>query len=180
MKKISWPLFPVLSGMTKPKEQFISVRNVFGTYCGSNKINYLAPKGCWKHRILREKGKVSSEEKILAYFFPVSSNMTNVREQFMRVHKVLRQIVCKWLGHFLGPNRSIETNISKKSSFHVDKSFWLIFPRTIECDKPQGTFHEGSTSYSQHRCITYKSIFKNLRGSWKQKLTRERQLFQWK
>ena len=34
--------------------------------------------------------------------------------------------------------RSTETNISKFSRFHDDKCFWPIFPRIIECDKPQG------------------------------------------
>ena len=38
----------------------------------------------------------------------------------------------------LGPKGSIETNNSKNSCFHDDKSFWPFFPRIIECDKHQG------------------------------------------
>ena len=35
--------------------------------------------------------------------------------------------------------RSIETNISKNSSFHGDERFWPIFPRIIERDTTRGT-----------------------------------------
>ena len=38
----------------------------------------------------------------------------------------------------LGPKESIETNNSKNSCFHDDKSFWPFFPRIIEWDKRQG------------------------------------------
>ena len=38
----------------------------------------------------------------------------------------------------IGPNWSLETNISIKD-LPVDKRFWPIFYRTIECDKHQGT-----------------------------------------
>ena len=40
---------------------------------------------------------------------------------------------------YLGPKRSIWTNLSKNSCFHDERSFWPIFPGIIECDKPQGT-----------------------------------------
>ena len=44
----------------------------------------------------------------------------------------------------MAPKRSIgKKNISIKSCFHVDKSFWQIFPLIIECDKPQETICEG-------------------------------------
>ena len=42
-----------------------------------------------------------------------------------------------------GPQKSIETNISKNSPFHSDKRFWPIFRRFIEGDKPQETFYGG-------------------------------------
>ena len=41
----------------------------------------------------------------------------------------------------LGPQKSIETNISKISPFHSDKRFWPIFRRFIESDKPQETIY---------------------------------------
>ena len=43
----------------------------------------------------------------------------------------------------LGPQKSIETNISKSSPFHSDKSFWPIFRRFIESDKPHETIYGG-------------------------------------
>ena len=44
----------------------------------------------------------------------------------------------------LGPQKSIDTNISKNSCFHDDKSVWPIFRRIIECEKPQETIYGGS------------------------------------
>ena len=43
----------------------------------------------------------------------------------------------------LEPKKSIETNISKNSCFHDDKSFWPIFRHFIENDKPQETIYRG-------------------------------------
>ena len=31
----------------------------------------------------------------------------------------------------------------KKSCFHDDKTFWHLFPRIIECDKPHETIYKG-------------------------------------
>ena len=47
----------------------------------------------------------------------------------------------------LGPKRSIETNISRKSCFHDERSFWPIFPCNIECDKPHGTIYRGPKTF---------------------------------
>ena len=44
---------------------------------------------------------------------------------------------------YLGPTRWIETNISKNSCFHDERSFWPIFRCNIGCDKPQGTIYNG-------------------------------------
>ena len=41
----------------------------------------------------------------------------------------------------LRPTKSIDTNISKNSSFLDDKKFWPIFRRIIECGEPQETFY---------------------------------------
>ena len=43
----------------------------------------------------------------------------------------------------LGPQKSIETNISKNSPFHSDKRFWPIFRPFIESDKPHETIYGG-------------------------------------
>ena len=45
--------------------------------------------------------------------------------------------------NFLGPKKSIETNISKNSCFHDDKSLWPIFRRIMVCEKPEVTIFGG-------------------------------------
>ena len=41
-----------------------------------------------------------------------------------------------------GPKRSIETSISKKSSFKGEGKFWPNFPHNIERDSPKGTIYK--------------------------------------
>ena len=49
--------------------------------------------------------------------------------------------------------RSLETNISKNSCFHREESFWPIFPRIIECARPQGTIYKSSQGgFSDNYC----------------------------
>ena len=106
MKEVFGPFFFVLSSVTNPKEKFIMVLKLFWQLFW--KLIELIEHffwdltGCWKHKFLRKKGNLSSEKKILAYFFLVISNMTNVREQFIRVHKVLWELLCKRYEHLFG------------------------------------------------------------------------------
>ena len=45
--------------------------------------------------------------------------------------------------NFLGPKKSIETNISKNSCFHDDKRLWPIFRRIMEYEKAEVTIYGG-------------------------------------
>ena len=81
-------------------------------------------------------------KKILWAFFFTLSNMKNVREHFIRVSKIFDIYRANDKMISSGPKRSIETNISKNSSFLCEKTFAPIFPRIIECDNPQGTLYK--------------------------------------
>ena len=78
------------------------------------------------------------------------------------------------------PKRSIETNISKNSSFLVNKSFWLNFPGIFEHDKPHGTFRKGPQGILTITVEVIRSFPLQLRGCWKRKFLKKRQSFQWK
>ena len=69
---------------------------------------------------------------------------------------------------FLGHKKLIETNISKNSSFHDDKSFWPPFLRTIVCSKPQGTVYQGPQGKLTIIVRMLWSHFWNLRSQEKQ------------
>ena len=58
-------------------------------------------------QIFGKKGKLSSEEKILAYFFLY---LTNLKGEIVGLQKVFRHILWMFLNHFLGTKRWIETN----------------------------------------------------------------------
>ena len=88
MKEVFGPFFFVLSSATNLKEQIIGVYRLIRQFLWILSERFLGPKRLLKSRILEKKGKHLSEEKILAYFFLVISNMRTVSEHFIRVHKV--------------------------------------------------------------------------------------------
>ena len=65
---------------------------------------------------------------------------------------------------YLGPKRSIETDISKNSSFHDDKSFWPIFPHNKGCDKPQEKTYKGPQARPIYTVDFMRAFFSELRG----------------
>ena len=70
--------------------------------------------------------------------------MTNLREHFIRVHKVSDNYCGIYKSIFLGPKRLLKTqSFEKKGNLSIDKKLWRIFPRSIEYDKPKGTIYKG-------------------------------------
>ena len=70
--------------------------------------------------------------------------MTNLSEQFIRVHKVFWQYCGSNKINSLGPKRLLKTQIFEKKAIFAEKErFWPIISRIIECDKPQGTICKG-------------------------------------
>ena len=95
-----------------------------------------------KKQIFEKKRQPFQWKKFCGLFFLALSNMKNVRELFIRVSKVFDIYRANDKMISSGPKRSIETNISKTSSFLCEKKFGPIFPRIIDCDNPQGTLYK--------------------------------------
>ena len=95
-----------------------------------------------KKQIFEKKRQIFQWKKFCGLFFLTLSNMKNVREQFIRVTKVFDIYRANDKMISSGPQRSIETNLSKNSSFLCEKKFWPFFPRIIECDSPKGTLYK--------------------------------------
>ena len=70
--------------------------------------------------------------------------MTNLREQFRRVQKVFKNFCASYKTISIRPNRSLETNFSKKCYLLGDKTFWPILSRIIDCEKPRGTIDKSA------------------------------------
>ena len=117
--------------------------NFFDIHSGTYQSTFFWPKRFLKTQIFENKGNLSSEENILAYFF-----------SFHRTWKMSWNILYGYTRYVdfycpkdkitsLGPKRSIEINISKKNCFHDEKEFLALFHRIIECHKHQGTNYKG-------------------------------------
>ena len=93
---------------------------------------------CWKHKKLEKRYSFQWKKIHFSLFFLVLSNMTNVREQLIRPHKVFWQVLCKLYYHFLGTEEIDNQFFERKSIFPVKRRFRPIFSRIVECDKSQG------------------------------------------
>ena len=72
----------------------------FDNYCGSYRNNSVTPKKLLKTQFFEKKGKLSSEEKKIGPNFVSLSTVTNLSEQFKRVHNVFWQLLWKLGNHF--------------------------------------------------------------------------------
>ena len=91
-----------------------------------------------KEQIFGKKGKLSSQEKTLAYFSRIFG-CDKPQRTMCNGPKGIPAITVKDIRLLSGPKRSLQTNISSHSCFHRDKQFWPVFRRIIECDKSQKT-----------------------------------------
>ena len=111
------------------------------------KIFFQDLRDCWKHKVLKKKGNLSSDEKILSYFFSYyrtwkkSGDILEGSTKYFDKNCAIVEIISS------GPKKSIETNISKNNRFHKYKRFSPIFPRIFECDKTHGTPWKGPQAF---------------------------------
>ena len=116
----------------------------FGIYGVSYKIISLTPRSLLKTQVF-EKKEPFQWRKDSSLFFPALSTVTNLRGQFLTVHKVFWQLLREVKDLFFNTHESVEnTKFWKKiANFPVRKVFWPGFCRIIEHDKRQGTTYEG-------------------------------------
>ena len=87
---------------------------------------------CWKQKFWTKKGRLSSDEKILAPFFSFYPTWQMSRNYFLGFTRFFD--ICCAIDKIIPsrPKRSTETNISKKSCFHDVKRvfgpFFLALP----------------------------------------------------
>ena len=83
-------------------------------------------------------------EKRFWPFFVGLSSVTNLKRQTVRVQKVVWQLLRFLQDHFYlaTPSSLVKTKTfeKKKAIFPVKKSFWPVFPQSIECEKASGRF----------------------------------------
>ena len=82
-------------------------------YCGSYRILSVTPKRLLDTHIFEKKGSFPVKKTFWPIFL-VASNITYIREHFMRVQSVLTVTVQDISFFSTGTKRSLGTNISKK------------------------------------------------------------------
>ena len=98
-----------------------------------------------KTQVFEKKGKLSSEEKILAKFLAHSGVWQTSVNTLYGSTKFFDNYCGSYRINSVTPKKLLKTQtFEKKANFPVKKSFWPVSSRILECDKPQGTIYEGS------------------------------------
>ena len=93
--------------------------------------------GCWKHNSLEKKRQFIQWGKNCGPIFLVFTSLTNLRGQFVRVHKVFWQKLRSLWQQFFRTQQVVgdATFCKKEAIFPVKKRFCPIFPPLIEKNK---------------------------------------------
>ena len=113
-------------------------------YCGSYSVNSVTPKKLLKKQLFEKKGKISSEEKVLACFFSHSRVWQTSVNTLYGSTKYFDNYCGSYRINSVIPKKLLKTKtFEKKGKLSSGKSFWPVFSRLLGCDKPQGTIYEG-------------------------------------
>ena len=133
-----------------------------------------------KTQIFEKKGKFSSEEKVLAYFFLPLSNMTNWGNNLSGYKRYFDKYCASYKIISLGPKKSRTKILKIKAILQKKKTFWTFCSHVTHFDR------HGVTFCKSPRCnlaivVQYKRSFLcHPRVCWKQKFLNKKQTFQWK
>ena len=124
-------LFLVLSSMTNLREHFISVHKVFWQILWKSKDHFCNTQEVfWKHKFLK-KGNLSSEKKILAFFFSYNRVIEQEKSQrtLCKSPKGKLSFTAEVIrSNFKKSKRLLKTNFWKKrQTFQWKKDFGLFF-----------------------------------------------------
>ena len=118
-------------------------------------------------------------KKIFWPYFLVVSNMTNIKEQFIKVHKFFDNHCGSYKINSLGPKRLLKTQIfGKKCKISCEEKILAYFPRIIERAKPLGTICKVPKGNLPNYCGSSKILSVTARGCGKLKFLKKNQPFQ--
>ena len=179
MKKSFWPKPPPIIECDKPQGTvYISSEASVTITLEKLRLFLQDLRSCWKHNFLKKKGNPSSEEKNWAVFSRIFE-FDKPQGTVFKGAKFILTITVEVIGSFIQDLRGCWKHnfFGKKSNFPVRKSFWPVFYRIFEFDKPQGT-----VSISQEASLTItdeklRSFLQDLRGCWKNNFWKKKAIF---
>ena len=111
-------------------------------------------KNFWK------KGNLSSEEEMLAPFFPYYRTWHMSENLFWRSTSFFDYYSGTYRSFFFGPERLLKTNVlKKKANFPVKKNELTNFNSFYRLWQTSGNKLQVSTSYSYQYCMNYRRTF---------------------
>ena len=99
MKKIIIQFLSDYRGWKTPGNIEYGTKRYFYKFCANDELNLLGSEISAETNNSKISG-FDGDKRFLALFFLVSSKLTNLKEEFIRVHKVVWQILWKLLGRY--------------------------------------------------------------------------------
>ena len=126
------------------------------------------------------KSNLSGENFFLAYSFRNYRVGQTSENSLERSAKHFDTFCASYNVTSVGPQMSLETNISKKGQLPGEKRFWPTFSRFVEFYRPWGTNYKGTQGILTYTVEVIRSFLLHIIGCWKRKFLKKRQSFQWK
>ena len=138
-----WHTFPSIIQCDQPQGTFCKGQKVCWRLIWKLKGISVTPETLLKTQTFeKRKSNLSGEKFFLAFSFRnhrVGQTSTNSLE---RSAKRFDTYCASYNVTSVGPQMSLEANISKKGHLPGEKSFWPIFSRIIRFDEPHGTTYK--------------------------------------
>ena len=153
----------------------------FDTFCGSHKIIFVKPKRLLKTQVFGKKATFPLKKLFPRLLFLVSSNVTNLKQWFKRLHKLFWHLLSKLLDHSFRAWKVVEKTIFWKGNISCEKNLLAYFCSLYWTWPTLGITLWGHTKFSDKYCANYaiiflgakklrKKIFKKILSSWWQKV----------
>ena len=129
----------------------------FDKYSGSLRINSVTSKCCWKHKFLKKKGKLSSEEKILPKFLAHSRVWQTSVNTLYGSTKFFDNYCGSYRINSVTPKKLLETQcFEKKGKFSSEEKIWAKFLAHSRVWQTSVNTLYGSTKFFDNYCGSYR------------------------
>ena len=155
MKKKFRPIFWRILERYKPQlTRYTGQQGILTITVEVKGLILLLLRSCWKHKFLKKR-QTFQWKKVFVVFSPGLSSVIDLKGQFVRVHKVISQLLWKLKDHFCNTWAVVENTIFRKKcilsseekvlvNFLAQSRVWqtsvnTLYGSTKYCDKYSGS-----------------------------------------
>ena len=159
MNKITWPIFFVLSSMTKLKKHFMKVHKVFWHLLWISWAHFSVPTRLLKTQTFEKKAIFTVKIRFCPTFSRIIEHEI-CQKLFSRSASSFDYYCGTYKSIFFGLERLLKTQFSKKkATLPVKKKYLTSFNSYYRLWQTSRNNLKGSARYSYQYCMNYRRIF---------------------